>query len=204
MKRSFLSFVAVLTVFSAASVLAQSDMIILQKAKNLRDANNAQQGVPPSSAPATPPPPPPADSTPSPVQQEIKRNLDKVALDLAAIKSGTAVPGDQKQSLQNDLLALSCGSVKPSKDALSKLAEDLSSALSGNSPASGEHGRLAAALSVILNSSMTTPVQAQKSVQTAQDVLKSSGVPDAAVQAVANDCKAILADVQKKTPKLYQ
>lgn len=202
MKRTTLSFAVMLAVFSAVSVLAQSDMIILQRAKNLRDANNAQQGVPPPSAP-TAPSPPPSDSTPSPVQQEIKHNLDKVALDLAAIKSGAEVSTDEKQSLQNDLLALSRGSVKPSKEALSKLAEDLSGALSG-SAASGGHDKLAAALGTILNSSMTTSVQAQKSVQTAQDFLKSNGVPDAAVEAVANDCKSILAEVQKKTPKLYQ
>ena len=188
---------------SACPVIAQSDMIILQKAKNLRDANNAQQGVPPASTPAPAPPAPPV-ATPSPVALEIKSNLDRVAVDLAAIKSGAGVSSDQKNSLQNDLLALSRGSVKPSHDALAKLAGDLSGALSGGDVSSGERSQLAGALCVILNSSMTTPVQAQKSIQTAQDSLKSSGVSDVAVQAVADDFKSILAGVQKKTPKLYQ
>lgn len=203
MKRLILALTLLLAMVSAITVVAQSDMIILQKAKNLRDANNAQQGVPPAASPSTPTPAAPGDSTLSPVQQEIKRGLDKVATDLASFNSGTTASVDQKQSLQRDLLALSRGSIKPSKDNLAKLAEDLSSALSSSS-ASGEHGKLAAALGVILNSSMTTPVQTQKSVQIAQDYLKSNGAPDSAVQAVVNDCKAILAEVQKKTPKLYQ
>jgi len=51
---------------------------------------------------------------------------------------------------------------------------------------------------------MSTPAQAQSFVGVAQTALQSSGVADADVQTVCDDLKAILAEVQKRTPDLYQ
>ena len=194
----------VLSIIQAGSTaLAQSDMIIKQRAKNLANANNAEQGAPPANSPAAPPAAPPAPP-PSPAEQEIKRNVDKLETDLIAIKAGVDVSDDQKQTLQGDLDTLARASVKPSKAALSKLSDDLASALSATNTSPRERGQLAQAVNVVVNSSMTTPAQAESFVVVAETALKSGGVDDTGVQTVSDDLKAILADVQKKKPKLYQ
>ena len=202
MKRLVSALLALSIIQTGSTALAQSDMIIKQRAKNLANANNAEQGALPASAPSAPPAAPAAP--PSPAEQEIKRNLDKLETDLAAIKSGVDVSDDQKQTLRDDLNTLARASVKPSKDSLSKLTDDISAALSATNATPRERGQLAQAVNVIVNSSMTTPAQAQSFVVVAETSLRSSGVDDTGVQTVSDDLKAILAEVQKKKPKLYQ
>jgi septal ring factor EnvC (AmiA/AmiB activator) len=203
MKRFISTFLALLIIQAGSTALAQSDMIIKQRAKNLANANNAEQEAPPAGFPAPPPAAPPAPP-PSPAEQEIKRNLDKLEADLTAIKSGVDVSDDQKQTLQGDLDTLARGSVKPSKDSLSKLTDDLASALSATNASPRERGQLAQAVNVVVNSSMTTPSQAESFVVVAETALRSGGVDETGVQTISDDLKAILAEVQKKKPKLYQ
>ena len=203
MKRLVSAFLALSIIQTGSTALAQSDMIIKQRARNLANANNADQGAPPASPPSAPPAAP-AAPPPSPAEQEIKRNLDKLETDLAAIKSGVDVSDDQKQTLRDDLNMLARASVKPSKDSLSKLTDDISAALSATNISVRERGQLAQAINIVVNSSMTTPAQAQSFVVVAETSLRSSGVDDTGVQTVSDDLKAILAEVQKKKPKLYQ
>lgn len=203
MKRLISAFLALSIIQAGFTARAQSDMIIKQRAKNLANANNAEQGAPPASPPVAPPSAPPAPP-PSPAEQKIKRNVDKLEADLTAIKSGVDASDDQKQTLLTDLDTLARGSVKPSKDSLSKLTDDISTALSATNISSNERGQLAQAVNVVVNSSMTTPAQAQSFVGVAETSLRSSGVDDTGVQTVSDDLKAILTEVQKKKPKLYQ
>jgi hypothetical protein len=204
MKRLILAFLALLIIQAAFNAPAQSDMIIKQRAKNLANANNnPDQEAPPAGVPATPPPPPPPPPL-SPAEQEIKRNLEKLEADLTAIKSGVEVAADQKQTLEADVETLARASVKPSKAALAKLTDDISAALSAGNITMHERGQLAQAVNVVVNSSMTTPDQAQSFVVVAETSLRSSGVDDAGVQTISDDLKAILAEVQKRKPKLYQ
>jgi len=204
MKRLILAFLALLIIQAAFNAPAQSDMIIKQRAKNLANANNnPDQEAPPAGVPATPPPPPPPPPL-SPAEQEIKRNLEKLEADLTAIKSGVEVSADQKQTLEADVETLARASVKPSKAALAKLTDDISAALSAGNITMHERGQLAQAVNVVVNSSMTTPDQAQSFVVVAETSLRSSGVDDAGVQTISDDLKAILAEVQKRKPKLYQ
>jgi hypothetical protein len=207
MKRLIPAILTLLIIQAAFTAPAQSDMIIKQRAKNLANAGanagNDQEGSPPAGAPAAPPPAPAAPPL-SPAEQEIKRNVDKLEADLTAIKSGVDVSEDQKQTLHNDLQTVARGSVKPSDAALSKLTDDISAALSATNISVRERGQLAQAVNVVVNSSMTTPAQAQSFVVVAETSLRSSGVDDTGVQTVSDDLKAILAQVQKRTPKLYQ
>ena len=204
MKRLILAFLALLIIQAAFNAPAQSDMIIKQRAKNLANANNnPDQEAPTAGVPATPPPPPPPPPL-SPAEQEIKRNLEKLEADLTAIKSGVEVAADQKQTLEADVETLARASVKPSKAALAKLTDDISAALSAGNITMHERGQLAQAVNVVVNSSMTTPDQAQSFVVVAETSLRSSGVDDAGVQTISDDLKAILAEVQKRKPKLYQ
>jgi hypothetical protein len=203
MKRFIPALLALSIIQAGFTARAQSDLIIKQRAKNLANANNAEQGAPPAGPPVAPPSAPPAPP-PSPAEQEIKRNVDKLEADLTAIKSGVDVSDDQKQTLRDDLDTLARASVKPSKASLSKLTDDISAALSATNTSPRERGQLAQAVNVVVNSSMTTPPQAQSFVVVAETALRSGGVDDTGVQTISDDLKAILAEVQKKKPKLYQ
>jgi hypothetical protein len=203
MKRLIPALLVLSIIQAGFTALAQSDVIIKQRARNLGNAGNAQQEAPPSGAPGAPPAAPPAPPL-SPAEQEIKRNVDKLETDLIAIKAGADVSDDQKQTLHGDLDTLARASVKPSKAALAKLTDDLAAALSATNTSPRERGQLAQAVNVVVNSSMTTPAQAESFVVVAETALRSGGVDETGVQTISDDLKAILAEVQKKKPKLYQ
>jgi hypothetical protein len=202
MKRLIPVLLAWFIIHAGSAAFAQSDMIIKQRARNLANAGNGPQEAPPPGAPPAPAPPP--APPPSPAEQEMKRNLDKLEADLVGIKSGVDVSTDQKQTLQTDVETLARGSVKPSPASLSKLTEDISTALSATNISTQNRGQLAQAVNVVVNSSMTTSAQAQSFVGVAETSLRSSGVDDTTVQTVSDDLKAILTEVQKRKPKLYQ
>ena len=130
---------------------AQSDMIIKQRAKGIRDANNAQQGVPPPAAapapaaPAAPTMPPPPSMSP-----EQKALLDKLEADLNAIKPGATNLADQQKELAHDFSTLVKGGIKPSPASLAKLAADLSTSLSGEDVSGRDLGQLAKAINVVI------------------------------------------------------
>jgi hypothetical protein len=201
--KALVSFLVALTVLLAGiEARAQSDMIIKQRAKDLANQNNAQQGVPP---PGTPPPPAaPAAPPPSPAEQEMQQHLDKFQAALADIKSGAEVSADQKQTLQNDLTTLVRGSVRPSEASLSKLTDSLITALSAPNVTMHERGQLAQGINAVVNSSMIGPDQARSFVVVSETSLRSSGVDDASVQAVSDNLTAIINEVLKRKPKLYQ
>jgi hypothetical protein len=187
---------------------AQSDMIIKQRAKDIRDANNAQQGIAPPAAPAVPAAPaaPVVPAVP-PVPQisaEQQKSIDQLTADLTAIKPGSPVPADQKLALEKDLTASAKGGTKPSKEAVTKLVGDLSAALSGKDIKERERGQLAKSINVLLNSGNVTTAQTQSFVTVAQTSLKSGGVGEADLKTVTDDLKAIVGEIQKNRPKLYQ
>lgn len=183
---------------------AQSDLIIKQRAKGIRDANNAQQGVPPPAAPAPAPAAPAVPPPPAGMSAEQKALVDKLEADLTAIKPGATNLTDHKQTLTQDFSTLVKGGIKPSPTSLTKLAADLSAALSGNGVSGREQGQLAKAINVVMNSGNVSPAQAQVFVTTAQTSLKSSNVGDTDLKTVTDDLKAIVAELQKSKPKLYQ
>lgn len=211
MKRLRVLFMIVLAVAGAPHARGQSDVIIKQRAKALRDANDAQVRAqdgrdtpPPANPPAAPAPAPAPASPPSQVDLDLKQNLEKLQTDLSNLKPGSQAGDDLKKTLQADFATLAKGSVRPSATNLDKLATDLAEALSAPDVSARELGQLAQAVNVVVNSSMVTTAQAQSFLVVAQTALKSSRVPDAAGEKVAADLKAILAEVQKKKPKLYQ
>ncbi len=182
---------------------AQADMV-KRRAKALEQQNNVNQGIvpPPGAAPAaTPQPaaPPPARGI-DPNQQLM---IDKLQADLGLVKAGSPVTADQKLQLQNDASVLAKGVVHPSKDLLAKLAEDISAALAEKTAALKDDAQLAKDINVVVNSVNLAPAQVQNFVSAAQNVLKTGGVSDPAVETVVNELKAIVADLQKNKPKLY-
>jgi hypothetical protein len=182
---------------------AQAEMI-KQKAKRMRDANNASQGVPPAgvAAPVAPPPPaaPTGPRTMDPAQQQL---VDKVQSDLFAIKPDAPVSPEQKQNLGTDFLTLSKGVAKPSKESVDKLAADLAAALSGKNVTVKEHAQLARAINIVMNNGNVTLAQAQTFVTATQKILQAGGVGEADVTTVVADLKAIVTDLQKNKSHTY-
>jgi len=184
---------------------AASAILVKEKAKQLRDQNNQQQGIPPPGAPGYPAAPsatPPSGAQGiSPAQQQL---IDKLQADLGAIKPGATVAAEQKEQLQNDCSALAKGVSRPSKPVLAKLAADLSTALSGKSVSAKEQAQLARAVNVVVNSANLSAAQVQTYINAAQSALKASGIAEQDAGNVVTDLKAIVAELQKNKPKLYQ
>jgi hypothetical protein len=203
---------AVLTILMlAGNALAQIDannggqaQMVKERAKRIRDANNASQGATPG-APATAPaaPAPAAPTGPrsmDPAQQQL---VDKVQGDLTGIRPDAPVAPDQKQNLENDLMTLSKGATKPSKESVSKLATDLSAALSGKNVNVKDQNQLARAMNVVMNNGNVTAAQAQAFVNATQKILQTAGVGEPEVTAVVTDLKGIVTDLQKNKPHQY-
>ncbi|MDB6126017.1 MAG: hypothetical protein JWQ71_5010 [Pedosphaera sp.] len=192
-----------------AVTFAGPNEIIKQKARNIRDQNNANQGVPP---PQPPPPPtgappqsvPAVPSEPQGISQAQQQNIDKLQTDLTAIKAGSEVTPEQKQTLASDVATLAKSATKPSKTSLTKLANNLSTALADKNVSAKEQAQLAKDINIVVNSSGISPAQAQAFIVAAQKVLTDSGVTAQDVQTVGSNLKAIVGELQKSKPKLYQ
>jgi hypothetical protein len=191
----------------AGSVLADPAEIIKQKALAIRDMNNQREGITPpanpgaapdASAPAAAPAPP---AGPSASQQTL---INRLQIDLTAIKTGLPAKPEQAVALQNDMGTLAKGAVKPSKSALTKLGADLSAALTEKPVSNIEMAILAKNINIVLNCSILTPARAQTYVSDAQAALKNSGVSDQKVDAVGKDLHAIVVEILQSKPKLFQ
>ena len=197
------SLIAVLATLCAASANAGPEQIIKQRAKDLRDQNNARQGVPP---PNTPPPRPPAPQAPqspapSPAVTAQQQAITKLKTDFAAFKSGSEITTEQKQNLAKDLSAATQGAAKLSQASVAKLANDLSAALSGKTLATADQTKLATGLAAILNGANLPATQVQTMALDVQSILQSSGVKRENALPVVNDLKAIAAELQKNPAK---
>jgi hypothetical protein len=202
---AFLTLTLIITA-SVSSANAQSDVIAKQRAKGIRDANNAQQGVP-SAAPTAPPAsssaPSLAPSGPqgiSPVQQQ---KIDKLEAGLSSIKTGTQLTTEQQQLLQSNVLDLVRGT-RPSKESIAKLSTDLAALLADKAISIKDHAPLAKSINIVVNSANLAPAQVQAIISSAQAPLKAGGASDAQAQSIAADLKAIVTELQKTRSKLYQ
>jgi hypothetical protein len=205
MKPLYATLLTLALIAGTLSAKAQgSDIIIKQRAQQIRDANNAQQGVAPPSAPPPSAAMPPAPSVPQGPNAEQMQLIDRLGTDLTAIKPGDSVTADQKQQLQTDFLTLAKGVAKPSKELTKKLADDLAAGLADKNVSTAKQKELARDINVVVNSVRLSSAQVQTFVTSAQTLLKNANVPDAAVQTITADLNAIIADLQKSRPKLYQ
>ncbi|HEX4644304.1 MAG TPA: hypothetical protein VH598_01720 [Verrucomicrobiae bacterium] len=180
-----------------------SAILVKEKAKQFRDQNNQQQGVPAQPGyPAAPPGAPPSGAQGiSSAQQQL---IAKLQTDLGAIKPGATVAAEQKEQLQTDCAALAKGVSRPTKEALTKLANDLSAALAGKAVSAGDQAQLAKAINVVMNSGNLSAAQVQIYVNAAQTALKNSGITGQDAENVVTDLKSIVAELLKNKPKLYQ
>jgi hypothetical protein len=178
------------------NVVAQSDVIIKQRALEIRNQNNVQQGVAAPSQPAQPSQPaaPAASSAPSPLLQQ---NLAKVRADLAVFKPNSPVTPQQKLQLKNDLLASAQGASKPSPAAISVLADSLSAAFTQTTFPDKDRDRLVSRLAAVLNPARIQPAQMQAIYADIQAIFQANGMARKDAVKIVDQVKAVAAETQK-------
>jgi len=144
MKAQFALCLAALLV--PATVFAQADQIIKRRAKELRDQNNARQGV-------TPPAAPPAQAAPAVVVPPTAQQqaLARFQSGLAAITAGSQVTVPQKQALSRDLLGAAQGSTRPLPATVDKLVAELTAAFSEKPLSATSRARFVQEVDAVLN-----------------------------------------------------
>ncbi len=172
------------------TALAGPKQIIKQRAKDLRDQNNLQQGVgqiqptPTPSAPAAPAPPP------------VSVSLTHFQSTLAGIHTDSEVSAAQKEKLTQDLLAAASGA-KPSQAAAAKLAEDLTAAFVQKPLPESGRAKLIRELDAVLNPGKYPQAKLEGIFADVQASFRANGLSQSKAAAIADDVKAISAEVQK-------
>ncbi len=143
------SLFAGITLIAAGSVFAQSSQVIIeQRAREIRDQNNVRQGVTPPSQQTQPgqPAAAPTSANVSAVQQAQAR----LRADLSAIKANSQVTPEQKQRIASDIIAVAQGA-KPSQQTAAVLAEDLANAYARKPLSDKDRDRFLSDLAAVLN-----------------------------------------------------
>jgi hypothetical protein len=180
----------------AGSVFAGPDVIIKQRAKEIRDQNNVRQGVtPPGQAtPPSQPSAPSASSAPSPLLQQ---NLAKVRADLAAFKPNSPVTPQQKLQLKNDLLASAQGAGKPSSATISALADSLSAAFTQSAFPDKDRDRLVSRLAAVLNPANIQSAQMEAIYADVQAIFQANGLARKDAVKIVDQVRAVGAETRK-------
>lgn len=120
--------------------------------------------------------------------------VEQVVHDLKTIAaSGAATVSDeQKQSLADDLAALTDGLVKPSSSSVDQLADDLAAAAASGRLTSRSEAILAADLAAVFKRTSLSPSRLQSVLAEIQTVLSAYGIDPADLQQIAADLAAII------------
>ena len=177
--------------FAIGPLLAGPETIIYQRAKELNNQNNVRQGVATPAQPAQPAKP----ATATPVAQV--PGLTRLHSDLAAIKLNVPATPTQNQFIMQDLMALPTGAAKPNPASATKLANDLSAALGVKTLPANDRTRLIQNINAMLNPAGLPATQRQAIVDDIQAIFQANGVPRNNAVNIANQVKALSAEVQK-------
>ena len=176
-----------------------SQIIIKNKAKATRDASN--NGAPPGAAPAAAPGRAggaPAATGPiasaTSITTTVTASIAKIQANIAIIKTKPEATAEQKQKFGTDMFA-AAAAVKPSEEAVRKLADSLATAIANTKIASGDQSKLARDLYSLLNST-TPPAQVPALIDDAKEILLVAGVSKGATQTVGKDLSAVTASMQ--------
>jgi len=190
----------------ASGAFASNEYLVKKKALDIRDQNNAAQGVTPAAPPASSAAPAAAASANSGISTAQQQAIDKVQADLAGIKAGSTVSADQKKKLLTDISNLSRGSMKPSKTVLTKLVDDLGTVLSDKAVTARDKDQalLAKDINIVVNSENLPPAQTMSCVTAMQTALKNCGVGEQPQATITTDLKAVSKNLQNSKPNLYK
>jgi hypothetical protein len=182
--------------FMANSVLADPYSAAIRQAKNVSAKETAaNRQLLDNPTPAPPPAAPPQNNPnqpPDPALQATLQNIESLRNDFAAIGNATAGTSlsVQKQSLTNDL-AIAAQGAKPLPASISKLADDLITAIAGKEKFRTPQPKLAQYIHAIFNSAHLTAAQQQMIFSGVQKILTDGGASPEEATNVVNDIKTI-------------
>jgi len=172
------------------SVQAGPEVIIRERAKELRDQNNVRQGVQPPTQ-ANSPGYGAAAAAPA-----ASPALTKFAADLAALKAGVPATAAQKQQLARDLVLMAQGA-KPALATAAKLVDDLAVAFEEKPLSAASRGRLTQELDAVLNPAKYPQAKMDGIFADAQAIFQDNGAARKIATAISADIKALAAEIQK-------
>lgn len=183
--------------FMANSLLADPYSAAIRQAKGVSskvtDANRQLLDNPPPAAPPQNNSNPPAN----PALQATLQNIESLRNDFAAIGNAPANTSltARKQSLTNDL-AIAAQGAKPQPASVSKLADDLTTAIAGKEKLRAPQPKLAQFVHAIFNSSHLTAAQQQMIFDGVQKILTDGGASPDETANVVNDIKTIAGETK--------
>jgi hypothetical protein len=171
MKMSAVFFCAL---FTASALFADVYSEALRQARNVGgDGNNeTQNSRSPSAQPSSR-----ATSPTDPVLEATLRNISNLRVDFDAFGKLTEIKPDSAQTklLLNDLTA-AAQSTKPPGNSVSKLAENLATAIAGKKSMEAQHQKLAQDVHAIFNSSHLSSQQQKMIFDDVRNILQDGGV----------------------------
>jgi len=175
---------------------AGSEQIIKQRAKDIRDQNNAKQGVPPPASSAHPAASQsqPVVLAPTPEQASTKR----LSASIEPMIAGANVTTEQRQKLSSDLMAAVPAPAKPSKESVARLSDELIRGLVAKPVSGSQRERLVAALvSSLGNAAKLSPPQLDAAARDMQAIFHSAGLPNQDAGKISDALRSVVGDAQK-------
>jgi hypothetical protein len=186
-------------VLLANGALAGSEQIIKQRAKDLRDQNNARQGVPSSRpVPATPAQPQPVyvPSTPQTATPQQQR-ASRLQSSLAPFTPSAQSSAQGRQQLARDLISVAA-TTKPSSAVAGKAADALAAALHERLLSTATRKRLVQNLEGILNPGSAADFKVNAFIADISALFTSNGVSKEKIATLDSALKALAAETRKK------
>ena len=118
-------------------------------------------------------------------------HLSRLVRDLNTLTVGYAASPNDRNILRNDLMGVTQGGIKPPSPAVQQLSSGLISHLPSRRTPFINTERLALDLEAVMNGSRLPPTRVNQAISSAQSILRSSGVPQAGIQALSADLKAV-------------
>jgi hypothetical protein len=119
------------------------------------------------------------------------RRLSRLVRDLNTLTVGYAASPNERNILRNDLMGVAQQGIRPPLPAVQQLSEGLISHLPDRRTPYMNTERLALDLEAVMNGSQLPPARVNQAIRSAQSILRSSGVPQAGIQALSADLKAV-------------
>lgn len=182
--------------FMVGTVLADPYSAAIRQAQNASAketaANQQLLENPPPAAPQNNSNPPT-----DPVLQATLQNIGNLRNDFTAIGKGADATSlaAQKKSLTNDL-AVAAQGAKPQSASVSKLADDLATAIAGNEKLRAPQPKLAQFIHAIFNSAHLTAAQQQMIFDGVKKILTDGGASPDEVANVVSDIKTIASETK--------
>jgi len=181
------------TALVSGSVFAGSQEIILQRAREIRNQNNVQQGIAAPTQPAQPATAPATSASPTPIQ----RSLAKLRADLEGIKPNAPATANQKQQILLDLMAVAQGANKPSQPVAANLANSLAALFAEKPLPNKDCGRMLSDLAAVLNPARIPPAQMRAIYADIQAIFQANGMDRKEAVKIVDQVKAVGAETQK-------